>query len=162
MSRISLFTSPYQTVNILTGIVIITVFIYSGLFGTGYYDYPVECAHVSLYGEDCPTCGLSRSFSEMIRGNIDESLRYNKNGPLIFIFFASQLILRTIAGILLFHWVRIKGNQYLKATRSGIKRSREPGSSKTAKKINAMVLSDAVISIALFLFCFRNLLFFWQ
>ena len=162
MSRISLFTSPYQSINILTGIVIITVFIYSGLFGTGYYDYPVECAHVSLYGEDCPTCGLSRSFSELIRGNLNESLRYNKNGPLIFVFFASQLILRTIAGILLFHWDRIKGNQHLVATQPVIKGSRVPVSSKTAKKINTLVVSDAVVSMTLFLFCFRNLLFFWQ
>ncbi len=162
MLRLPLSVSPYQMINILTGLVIVLVFIYSGIFNTGDGYYPVECAHVSVYGEDCPTCGLSKSFSEMIRGNFSSASEYNRNGPLLFAFFVSQLFLRTIAGVLLLRMERIStGNTGVinapSESRSG---TRYRGSADLNKK--TLVLSDAAVSFVLFIACFRNLLVFWQ
>ena len=149
-------------INILTGLIIVLVFIYSGIFGTGDDYYPVECAHVSFYGEDCPTCGLSRSFSEMVRGNFSSASEYNRNGPLLFTFFVSQLFMRAVAGLVL-HRMGRTGAGYTgvinapSESRSG---TGYRGSADQKKK--TLVLSDAAVSFVLFIVCFRNLLVFWQ
>jgi hypothetical protein len=149
-------------INILTGLVIVMVFIYSGIFSTDDDYYPVDCAHVSVYGEDCPTCGLSRSFSEMVRGNFSSASEYNRNGPLLFVFFVSQLFMRTIAGLVLHRMERTgTGNTGLiNIPLKGRSGTRYPGSADLKKK--TVVLSDAVTSFVLFIVCFRNLLIFWQ
>ncbi len=162
MLRLPLSVSPYQMINILTGLVIVMVFIYSGIFSTGDGYYPVECAHISVYGEDCPTCGLSRSFSEMVRGNFSSASEYNRNGPLLFAFFISQLLLRTIAGLVLHRMERTgAGNTgVVNAPSEGRSGTRYRGSADLKKK--TLVLSDAAVSFVLFIVCFRNLLVFWQ
>ncbi len=162
MLRLPLSVSPYQMINILTGLAIVLIFVYSGIYNTGDSYYQVECAHISIYGEDCPTCGLSRSFSEMVRGNFSAASDYNRNGPLLFAFFVSQLVMRTIAGVLLLRMERIStGKKRLinapSESRSG---TRYRGSANLKKK--TLVLSDAAASFVLFFVCFRNLLVFWQ
>jgi len=162
MLRLLLSVSPYQMINILTGLVIVMVFIYSGIFSTDDDYYPVECAHVSVYGEDCPTCGLSRSFSEMVRGNFSSASEYNRNGPLLFVFFVSQLFLRTIAGLVLHRMEKIgAGNKGVISTPSESRSGARYSSSADLKK-KTLVLSDAAVSFVLFIVCFRNLLIFWQ
>ncbi len=162
MLRLPLSVSPYQLINILTGLVIVLIFTYSGIFNTGDGYYPVECAHVSIYGEDCPTCGLSKSFSEMVRGNFSSASEYNRNGPLLFAFFISQLFLRTIAGVLLLRMERIStGNPGVINAPSESRSGARYRSSADLKK-KTLVLSDAAISFFLFIVCFRNLLVFWQ
>ena len=162
MLRLPLSVSPYQMINILTGLVIVMVFIYSGIFNTGDGYYPVECAHVSIYGEDCPTCGLSKSFSEMVKGNFSSASEYNRNGPLLFAFFISQLFLRTIAGVFLLRMERISTRNpgEINAPLESRSGTRYPGSADQKKK--TLIFSDAAVSFVLFIVCFRNLLVFWQ
>ena len=162
MPRLPLSFSPYQMINILTGLVIVMVFIYSGIFSTGDGYYPVECAHVSVYVEDCRTCGLSRSFSEMVRGNFSSASEYNRNGPLLFAFFVSQLFMRAIAGLVL-HRIEKTGtgnSGVINAQSESRSGTRYPGSADQKKK--TLVFSDAAVSFVLFIACFRNLLVFWQ
>lgn len=160
MSRLSV--SPYQMVNLLTGLAIILVFIYSGIFASGNGYYPFECAHISIYGDDCPTCGLSRSFSEMVRGNFESAAGYNRNGPLIFGFFAFQLIMRIIAGLILLRTDMIRIRFFGKDARysGGYANTRKTDPANRKEKI--LIVSDSVLSAILFIFCFRNLLIFWH
>lgn len=142
--------------------IIALVFIYSGIFIAGNGYYMVECAHVSYYGEDCQTCGLTRSFSEMVRGNFSSASDYNRNGPLIFTFFVSQLFMRAIAGLVLHRIGRTGAGDTgvintLSESRSGTGYS---GSADLKRK--ALALSDATVSFVLFIVCFRNLLVFWH
>ncbi len=160
MSRLSV--SPYQMVNLLTGLAIILVFIYSGIFDSGNGYYPVECAHISIYGDDCTTCGLSRSFSEMVRGNFESAAGYNRNGPLIFGFFAFQLIMRIIAGLILLRtdMIRIRFSGKDERYSRGYANTRKTDPANRKEKI--LIVSDSVLSAILFIFCFRNLLIFWH
>jgi len=85
---------PYPIVNYSLAFVIILVIGYSALFSPEKDNYPVPCIHQKLTGQPCASCGLSHSFSLIVRGEINESYRWNPNGMRIFLFFAGQLLMR--------------------------------------------------------------------
>jgi len=85
---------PYLIVNIIFAGVILLIIAYSGIFSPVKDNYPVVCIHEKLTGEPCVSCGLSHSFSLIVRGKIDEAYHWNRYGMQIFLFFASQLLLR--------------------------------------------------------------------
>lgn len=84
----------YLIINLILAGVIFLVMLYSGIFSPENNKYPVACIHEKLTGEPCASCGLSHSFSLIIRGRISEAYNWNENGMRIFIFFAAQLLLR--------------------------------------------------------------------
>ena len=85
---------PYLIINIFLAGVIMLVMIYSGIFSPDNNSYPVECIHEKLTGEPCVSCGLSHSFSLILRGRIDEAYQWNEYGMRIFLFFFAQLGMR--------------------------------------------------------------------
>ena len=87
-------TGSYQLINYIFAGIIVCVFIYSGIFSSQTNNYPVHCIHEQLTGISCPSCGMSRSFSSLIRGDIDLAMEMNPYGPRVFLFFVFQLILR--------------------------------------------------------------------
>lgn len=87
-------TSSYIKVNLSLATVIVFIFIYSSLFSPEKENYPVECIHEKFTGEPCISCGLSHSFSLIIRGRISEAYDWNPYGMRIFIFFLAQFIMR--------------------------------------------------------------------
>jgi hypothetical protein len=91
---------PYISINLILAVVIIMIFIYSGIFSPEENNYPVACVHETLTGEPCISCGLSHSFSLIIRGRIDEAYQWNLYGIRVFLFFALQLILRIYFSVL--------------------------------------------------------------
>jgi hypothetical protein len=90
---------PYIIINIIFAGVILLIFAYSGIFSPEKDNYPVTCIHEKLTGEQCVSCGLSHSFSLIIRGRIEEAYRWNLYGMRIFLFFATQLVLRVAFSI---------------------------------------------------------------
>ena len=90
---------PYLIINIIFAGVILLIFAYSGIFSPEKDNYPVTCIHEKLTGEQCASCGLSHSFSLIIRGRIEEAYRWNLYGMRIFLFFATQLVLRVAFSI---------------------------------------------------------------
>jgi hypothetical protein len=90
---------PYLIINIFFAGVILLIMAYSGFFSPDKNNYPVFCLHEKLTGEPCFSCGLSHSFSLIVRGRIDEAYQWNIYGMRVFIFFASQLILRIVFSI---------------------------------------------------------------
>jgi hypothetical protein len=139
MKNYPIHSRSYQAINILTGSLIVVVFLYSGFHSPDDGNHPVECVHVAVYGGECSTCGLSRSFSMVARGNIASAIEYNRNGPLLFAFFGSQLLLRAIAGGLIF----------------------VAGRRRPILPVPVLARADAVVSVVLFIICFRFLLVFW-
>lgn len=87
---------PYLQVNLIFTGVIILVFVYSGFFSPARDNYPVICIHEKLTGEPCVSCGLSHSFSLIVRGRISEANEWNIYGLRVFIFFAAQLLMRIV------------------------------------------------------------------
>lgn len=94
---------PYLLVNIILIGVLVLIFAYSGFFSSVKDNYPVVCLHEKLTGEPCISCGLSHSFSLILRGKIGEALSWNIYGLRIFLFFALQLVMRIVFS---FEWVR--------------------------------------------------------
>lgn len=92
--KVRLRNEPYLIINIFLASVILLVIAYSGIFSPEENNYPVTCLHEKLTGEPCVSCGLSHSFSLIVRGRINEAYQWNLYGMRVFLFFASQLILR--------------------------------------------------------------------
>jgi hypothetical protein len=84
----------YILLNIIFAGIIICIIIYSGIFSPSRDNYPVQCIHEQVSGLSCPSCGLSHSFSYIIRGNIKEAAIWNVNGLRVFLFFVLQLVIR--------------------------------------------------------------------
>ena len=92
-------SEPYLLINLIFTGVILLVFVYSGFFSPVKDNYPVVCIHEKLTGEPCISCGLSHSFSLVLRGKISEAYDWNVYGFRVFIFFASQLFMRIVFSI---------------------------------------------------------------
>jgi len=90
---------PYLLINIFFAGIILLIFAYSAFFSPDKDNYPVTCIHEKLTGETCVSCGLSHSFSLIVRGRIDEAYHWNIYGMRVFLFFASQLLMRVIFSI---------------------------------------------------------------
>ena len=84
----------YQLINYIIAGLIVLIIIYSGIFSAAGNSHPVKCVHEQLTGMQCPSCGLSRSFSEIVRFNFEEAKAWNIYGPRVFMFFLFQLFLR--------------------------------------------------------------------
>jgi hypothetical protein len=91
--------SSYLIINIIFAGVILLIIAYSGIFSPEMDIYPVTCIHEKLTGELCISCGLSHSFSLIIRGRLAEAYQWNIYGMRVFLFFVSQLILRVAFSI---------------------------------------------------------------
>jgi hypothetical protein len=92
--RSELVSEPYLKINLILAGVIVLVLAYSGIFSPDRNNYPVVCIHEKITGMKCFSCGLSHSFSLIVRGRIDEAYRWNVYGMQVFLFFFLQLILR--------------------------------------------------------------------
>jgi len=125
--RSGLQNEPYLLINFILAGVILLVFAYSGFFSPVKDNYPVVCIHEKLTGEPCISCGLSHSFSLILRGNISAANEWNAYGLRVFIFFAGQLLMRIVFSVF-----------YIKYPESG----------------KQLILYDAVVSALLFLVSF--------
>jgi hypothetical protein len=96
-------SSPYLKINIVFAGVIALIIAYSGIFSPDRNNYPVVCIHERLTGLPCFSCGLSHSFSLIVRGRIAEANQWNIYGMRVFLFFASQLIMRIWFSVL---WIK--------------------------------------------------------
>ena len=85
---------PYHIINLFFVIILLLVFVYSGIFSPEKNDYPVVCIHEKLTGQPCFSCGLSHSFSLVLRGKISEVNQWNPYGFRVFLFFIAQFIFR--------------------------------------------------------------------
>jgi hypothetical protein len=120
---------PYYIVNLSLAGILMMVFIYSGLFSAKKDNHPVPSFYEKITGESAPSSGLSRAFSEIVRGNLDAARDYNRDSLLIFSFFLIQFMQRIFVTILLY---------------------------KQILRIQYLITSDLAISFLLFLFCFKG------
>jgi hypothetical protein len=89
-----LLKDHYIFVNIFFAGVIVLIIAYSGIFSPDRNNYPVVCIHEKITGKPCFSCGLSHSFSLIVRGRLHEACLWNAYGLRVFLFFASQFLLR--------------------------------------------------------------------
>ena len=86
--------SPYILVNSIFLVVLLGILSYSALFSAARNNYPISSSLENLKKSKEISSGLSRSFSELIRGRFDSAREYNKHGPRIFLFFLLQVFMR--------------------------------------------------------------------
>jgi hypothetical protein len=98
-NTVKLRNEPYLIINIIFAGVIVLIFAYSGIFSPEKDNYPVVCIHEKLSGQACVSCGLSHSFSLIVRGRFDEAYTWNHFAIRIFLFFLAELILRAAFSI---------------------------------------------------------------
>ncbi len=120
----------YASVNALFIVVILAVFMYSFAFKTE--KYPIPALLTQSTGLIPPSRGLSKSFSEIVRGNISAAKLINPHSLQIFAFFFIQLVMR-VAG---FAAAKIIGSPF---------------------PVKGIAV-DVCISLALFVFCFAPLI----
>jgi hypothetical protein len=100
IAQIKLGNEPYLIINIVFAGVILLIMAYSGIFSPVKDNYPVVCIHEKITGEPCVSCGLSHSFSLILRGEINKAHQWNKYGMRVFLFFAGQFLLRIFFSLL--------------------------------------------------------------
>jgi hypothetical protein len=98
--------SPYLKINIVFAGVIMLVLAYSGIFSPDKNNYPVACMQEKMTGLPCFSCGLSHSFSLIIRARIAEAHQWNVYGLRVFLFFVSQLFMRIWFSVV---WIKNQG-----------------------------------------------------
>lgn len=125
---------PYMVINLVFAGLIILILLYFLVFSPEKGNYPVPCIHERITGEKCPSCGISHSFSLILRGRINEAYDWNSNGMKVFIFFFAQLLMR------------IAFTQYYRSF---------PGSRKE------LILMDIIGSSTLFLITFMPFIVFF-
>ncbi len=126
---------PYFVLNVFFAGIILLIFLYSGIFSAQKDNHPIPSYYEVISGKTSPTSGLSRSFSEILRGNFQKAREWNINGILIFLFFLVQFFLRILISWLIF---------------------------RTNVKIRYLVLTDSIFSILLFVWSYQNLIPFWR
>lgn len=87
---------PYLTINLVFAGLILMILVYSAIYSPDRNDYPVQCIHEQLTGQPCASCGISHSFSLIVRGRISEAYEWNQNGMRVFIFFVAQAVMRLV------------------------------------------------------------------
>lgn len=124
---------PYILINIVFAGVILLMMFYSVIFSPDKNTYPVACIHEKITGQPCESCGLSHSFSLILRGRISEAYEWNHNGMRVFIFFFAQLIMRVRFSI-----------EYMKSSRNR----------------SQLILMDSAGSFLMFLLAFMPFILF--
>jgi hypothetical protein len=129
------FKSPvwdsYQIINFIFAGIVACIMLYSGFFSDIRANHPIPCIHEKLTGKQCPSCGISRSFSAIVRGKWDEADVYNPNGKRVFVFFALQFLMRIVISL----WI-----------------IRFPLTVQYTWKV------DALVSLLMFVYCFWGLM----
>ncbi len=87
----------YHIINIAFGSVILGIILYSMLFRGN--NHPIPALLTQITGLIPPSKGLSASFSELVRGNLEAAALLNPYGLRIFAFFIIQLLTRVFISI---------------------------------------------------------------
>ena len=122
----------YFLVNLIFAILLVIIFVYSGIFDPKQDKYFIKCIHTELLGRKCSTCGMSHGFSSILRGNINDALKFQPNSVPIFEFFAIQLSMRLLLIFLL---------------------------KKSDIAYSYLTNIDITLTLLLFIFFFKNLIF---
>jgi hypothetical protein len=88
----SVSKKPYIILNIIFIALISSVFLYCLFYNS--LEQHINCIHREFLGIECPSCGLTRSFSSLLHGNIESASASNKYGVWIFLFLLIQISLR--------------------------------------------------------------------
>jgi hypothetical protein len=131
---------PYLIINLILAGIIGMIFLYSGLFSAQKDNHPVPSFFEEITGQPSPSSGMSRAFSEIMRGDLQSARNYNEDSLLIFTFFLVQFLQRLSVSYLLLRW----------------KGSHQSENRRTEGRKKKLLLADILSSVILFLVCFAG------
>ena len=99
----------YLKINLIFAGVVLLIMAYSGIFSPDRGNYPVVCIHEKITGLQCASCGISHSFSLILRGRMTEAYEWNPYGLRVFLFFAGQLLMRVVFSVFYVNEIRNRG-----------------------------------------------------
>lgn len=123
--------SSYVVINGTFALIFSLVFIYSFLYP--YNDHRIKCQYTLKNKEACPSCGLSRDFSNMVYLKYNSKTAYNSNSSRVFLFFSLQLLFRILVAVFL-------------------------PKLKDLKKVKQLIKWDVIITSVLFVYSFYQLI----
>lgn len=91
---------PYHILNLSFALIILGILLYSAWYGPEPDQHPVSCIHSQVSGEPCPSCGLSRAFSAIVRGDAETARALNPHAIPVFLFFVLQLAMRGLTSFM--------------------------------------------------------------
>lgn len=88
---------PYIKVNVIFICLIVSILLYSLLFpALEKMGMTVPSTCIDKTRSLCKSEGLSRAFSYIIRGQLEQGKKYNRRAVIVFTFFLVQLALRIV------------------------------------------------------------------
>ncbi len=127
MNSVSLFRFAYPKINLILAGIILSVFVYSGVFSPEKANHPIPSGYTLLTGETTKSTGLSRAFSAIMQLEFNKALRYNKESLKVFSFFIVQLFFRFLFTLIYARW-----------------------------KNRRLITTDIILSVLLFIYCFKG------
>jgi len=127
MNSVSLFRFAYPKINLILAGIILSVFVYSGVFSPEKANHPIPSGYTLLTGETTKSTGLSRAFSAIMQLEFNKALRYNKESLKVFSFFIVQLFFRFLFTLIYARW-----------------------------KNRRLITTDIILSVLLFIYCFEG------
>lgn len=143
---------PYLIVNLVLAGVCGLIFLYSGIFSAEKDNHPLPSFYEKITGHPSPSSGMSRAFSEIIRGNIASARRYNPDSVRIFAFFLIQGLQRIAVSLILIRIGRVGNGPGSRTVNFSGGRAFNPIHPGHSRKILSGI--DAALSGILFLVCF--------
>ena len=148
------------------GVIFAGILVYSAVYSPDRGNHPLPSAYRLVTGEKTISTGLSRSFSALVRLRFDDAREFNPYGPRIFLFFATELLLRIIV-----LFIMLRGKIQTERELS-IRGKMQTGNKLQVKDrmqtnnklwpVRWLILSDAAQSLFLFVICFRPFLAYWM
>ncbi len=107
MERIPNICKEYKYANfifVVLSIILISQSLFlssiSDIISINFLHQITDCFYKQHTGNNCPTCGLTRSILALYSGNIDLSIYYHPEGIVLFAFLCIQTILRLVPSII--------------------------------------------------------------
>ena len=121
----------YHILNLSLAGIILLIFTYSAIFSAEKDNHPVPSFYEKMSGERANSSGMSRAFSEIVRGNLDSARAYNQYSIPVFLFFFVQFFQRIGTSFAVKYW---------------------------PKKLYGITMIDVTATIVLFAACFWGLI----
>ena len=72
------------------------------IFFLAYQNNGIQCMHLGLNGQPCPSCGISRDFMDFLRLQFESPI--NAKSPFLFISLFGQFLFRLTSSIFEGYW----------------------------------------------------------
>ena len=123
------FRESYPVLHVVFAGIILMIFIYSGIFPPSKGGYPIPSQYMHIEAKATASTGMSRAFSSIVRLDFEQARAYNAHSLEVFGFFFIQFWMRVAFFFL-----------YARYKRKGV------------------VVADILLSVFLFLWCFKDLI----